>query len=72
MKSQIILQVSLLLFTSLTIFANTSPETAPDSYLRDAIIQKINSNEKVTIDLYVMSQCPYGVKAEKALIPIIK
>ena len=26
--------------------------------------------EKVRLDLYAMSQCPYGVEAEKALIPI--
>ena len=30
------------------------------------------SLQKTQIELFVMSQCPYGVEAEKAIIPIIK
>jgi len=72
MKNQIILQLMFLLIFSTFAVANTSPEKAPDSYLRDVIITTKNNNKNVQIDLYVMSQCPYGVNAEKALIPILK
>ncbi|MFK7950919.1 MAG: hypothetical protein AB8G11_25290 [Saprospiraceae bacterium] len=62
-----------LIMLTMTAFANNDkPIVAPDSYLKDAIIYNLNQKENVKIDLYVMSQCPYGVKAEEALVPILK
>ncbi len=48
----------------LAVYAITKQPSAPgsDSY----------KGEKVTVDLYVMSQCPYGVQAEEGLLPTAK
>ena len=34
--------------------------------------QSDNSEKKVTLDMYIMSQCPYGVQAEDGAIPAVK
>lgn len=50
----------------------SNQSAAPDSYLRDVILKtKVENDTKVTLDLYVMSQCPFGVRAEKFMIPIL-
>lgn len=51
--------------------ANITTSAAMDA-LRDAIRKKLNKKEKVTLDLFVMSQCPFGVMAEQSIIPAIK
>ncbi|MEK8180737.1 HYR domain-containing protein [Flavobacterium buctense] len=40
--------------------------------VRDEIQQKLKSNAKVTLDLFVMSKCPFGVMAEETLLPLVK
>jgi hypothetical protein len=50
----------------------SKPVEAPSSFLRKSIMEKLKGAGNVSLDLYVMSQCPFGVKAEKALIPILK
>ena len=40
--------------------------------LRDVIVQKVETSDKVKLDLFVMSQCPFAVKAEKAIAPIFE
>jgi len=53
-------------------YASANETTPQDSYLRDVLIQEIKIAENAKIDLYVMSQCPFGVKAEKFIIPILQ
>ena len=40
--------------------------------LRATITEKLKKEDKVTLDLFVMSQCPFGVMAEQSIIPAIK
>jgi len=54
-------------------FANDSTKLkAPDSYLRNVISDSLRNHRKIRLDLYVMSMCPFGTRAENALIPILK
>lgn len=48
------------------------PSKAPVSPLREVLLEKLKSKEKVTLELFVMSQCPFGVQAEQALMPIVQ
>jgi len=41
-------------------------------FLRDAIELKLKTKDKVSLDLFVMSQCPFGVMAEQSIIPVIR
>jgi hypothetical protein len=50
----------------------SKPVEAPNSFLRNTLMEKLKGADNISLDLYVMSQCPFGVKAEKALIPILK
>jgi glutaredoxin len=45
---------------------------APDSYLKHLITDSLKKHGKVKLDLFVMSMCPFGVRAENALIPILR
>lgn len=69
-KLKFILLLFSIVLCPISLFSNSTPPA--DSYLRDAIIQEISLTESARIDLYVMSQCPYGVKAEKFIIPILR
>jgi cysteine-rich repeat protein len=40
--------------------------------LHPAIEKLLNSKGKAHLELFVMSQCPYAVEAERALIPVLK
>ena len=42
------------------------------SPLRDVIVEKLKTQDRVKLDLFVMSQCPFAVRAEQALAPILK
>ena len=44
----------------------------PSSPLRDVIAEKLKTQDKVKLDLFVMSQCPFGVRAEQALASILE
>ncbi|MFN8357668.1 MAG: T9SS type A sorting domain-containing protein [Spirosomataceae bacterium] len=46
--------------------ASTNPS------LREVLVQKLQTQSKVNLELFVMSQCPYGVMAEEAIIPLVK
>ena len=39
--------------------------------LREAISQRLKTEPKVHLDLFVMSQCPYGVMAEQSIVPLV-
>ncbi|MVM33112.1 hypothetical protein GO755_23930 [Spirosoma sp. HMF4905] len=47
-------------------------EAVRKSPLWEAIAKQLNSQRSLTVELFVMSQCPFGVRAEEALIPIVK
>lgn len=66
---RLIAVVWLLLFSYSSVATETEPQ---DSYLRDVLIHEITFKKNAKIDLYVMSQCPYGVRAEKFMIPILE
>jgi|GEM_PF-4436599 len=46
-------------------------DTVSSTPFFNKIIEELKTKEQVDIDLFVMSQCPYAVEAEKDLIPII-
>ncbi|WP_345270304.1 choice-of-anchor Q domain-containing protein [Nibrella viscosa] len=62
--------LTLLLLGSATTQAAVPPTT--QNPLRQLILGKLGHQPTVTLDLYVMSQCPYGVQAEQTLIPLVK
>ncbi len=39
---------------------------------REAAKEEIPKKKKPTVELFVMSLCPYGIKAEKKILPVIK
>ncbi len=43
-----------------------------ESPLKSVLLDKMKSNTTIVLDLYVMSQCPFGVRAEEQIIPIVK
>jgi uncharacterized repeat protein (TIGR01451 family) len=43
----------------------------PASPVRETIAQKLQSQAKVQVELFVMSQCPFGVRAEEAMAPVL-
>ena len=43
-----------------------------NSDLRETVAEKIKHSGNVKIELFVMSQCPFGVMAEKAIVPILE
>lgn len=54
-----------------TVQATEGPQQK-DSPLRNFVVQKLKTQSHVSLELFVMSQCPYGVRAEQAIIPIVK
>jgi hypothetical protein len=62
-----------ILFLQSSAFAfNPELNKVPYSQLKRVIVEKLKSSPSVELDLFVMSMCPYGVSAEKAIIPIVK
>jgi len=64
-------------FTAPASYPAQDPPVAPSPKepslpLRDIIAEKLKTQDKVKLDLLVMSQCPFGVKAEQALAPILE
>ena len=49
--------------------AVAAPDVLP---LHDAIAAHVAAKGKVKLDLFVMSHCPFGVGAEKTLVPVLK
>ena len=45
---------------------------ASASPVREAIARKLQKQPKVQVELFVMSQCPFGVRAEEAMAPVLK
>ena len=43
----------------------------PVSPLREVLLEKLKTRDKIKLDLFVMSQCPFGVRAEEALLPLV-
>src|SRR5262245_31609137 len=43
----------------------------PVSPVREAIARKLQTQAKVKVELFVMSQCPFGVRAEEAIAPVL-
>jgi len=64
----LIFNLFFLFLLSFSLLANN----APDSALRDQLLTKLSQEPAIQLDLYVMSQCPYGVQAETHLIPILR
>ncbi len=50
---------------------STKPSAEMDE-LRGAIAQRLKTEQKVHLDLFVMSECPFGVMAEQSIIPVVK
>ena len=42
------------------------------SPVREAIAHKLKTQAKVKVELFVMSQCPFGVRAEEAMAPVLE
>jgi len=42
------------------------------SPLRAFVLEKFKTQQRVKLDLYVMSQCPYGVLAEQTVVPRVR
>lgn len=59
----------LILFSSCT---SITPQTQKSLYQDIQLPQSGLSSSQGTVDLFVMSQCPYAIEAERALIPVIK
>lgn len=64
--------IVLFAFTSFNFTKNAPREKAPESLVKSVITQMLEKAGKVKLDLYVMSFCPYGVNAEKTLVPILE
>jgi hypothetical protein len=61
------------LLVHLNLFATDSTKTkAPDSFLKNRIREAITNHGRAKLDLYVMSYCPYGINAEKLIVPILQ
>ncbi len=43
----------------------------PASPVREAIARKLKTQDKVKVELFVISQCPFGVRAEEAMAPVL-
>ena len=43
----------------------------PASPVREAIARKLQTQATVKVELFVMSQCPFGVQAEAAMAPVL-
>ncbi len=41
------------------------------SPVREAIARKLQTQPRVKVELFVMSQCPFGVRAEEAMAPVL-
>ncbi len=60
------------LLLGLNVLAGDSTRVkVPQSYLKDVISVTAKKEGKATLDLFVMSFCPYGINAEKTLLPAI-
>ncbi|MFH1663967.1 MAG: thioredoxin domain-containing protein, partial [archaeon] len=59
----LVLSISLIFFLGCT-------QLTPDN--NNQINDKNNSEPGLSVELFVMSQCPYGTQAEDAVIPVIK
>ena len=59
-------------------FATTPTTTLPFvvsplavSPLQQVLVEKLTTSDKINLDLFVMSQCPFGVRAEQTIIPLL-
>jgi hypothetical protein len=43
----------------------------PVTPLRQVLVEKLKTRDKINLDLFVMSQCPFGVQAEETIIPLL-
>ncbi|MFN8357667.1 MAG: T9SS type A sorting domain-containing protein [Spirosomataceae bacterium] len=82
MKTTFTLFSMLLLVATLNTWAQQPldavvPASAPVSLnkslspLRDVLLEKLKTKDKIKLDLFVMSQCPFGVRAEEVMLPMI-
>ncbi|MEM4271718.1 MAG: hypothetical protein QXD13_01360 [Candidatus Pacearchaeota archaeon] len=58
--------VSGVLPLNLTANADVETESEPE------VPAKVSQSEKPTVDLFVMSLCPYGLQAEKGILPVVE
>ncbi len=49
-----------------------SPSSAPASATPAPVAEVSQKNDKPEVELFVMSLCPYGVQAEKGILPVIQ
>ena len=54
------------------VYDATPPGSFPGSFLKEAIENSLKQSGRVRLDLFVMSMCPYGVHAERSLVPILQ
>ena len=66
-----IIALLLLCYFNSSAIGVADPKT-PSPILKNQIQEALKETPKVRLDLFVMSFCPYGVNAEKALVPILK
>ncbi|MGA1868580.1 MAG: hypothetical protein ACMUJM_08520 [bacterium] len=61
-----------IIFILILLFISCAPFSQPTSFetLITSQIESMSSTHK--IELFVMSQCPYAIEAEKAIIPVLK
>ena len=44
----------------------------PAAQAQTAATPSVEKSDKPSVELFVMSQCPYAIEAEKAIIPVLK
>ncbi|WP_164490066.1 choice-of-anchor Q domain-containing protein [Runella sp. SP2] len=58
-------------FVNPSLQKSTTTTHKPVSPLREVLLEKLKTKDKIKLDLFVMSQCPFGVRAEETLLPLV-
>lgn len=70
-KTLLSLLISLLAYYDLSAI-RVIDATPPASFLKETIENSLKQSGKVRLDLFVMSMCPYGINAERSIVPILR
>lgn len=71
-KTGLFHKYTIMFFLLFLITSCTPSVIKPSTDHKKNILAPIPSSSRLRIDLFVMSQCPYAIEAEKAIIPMIK